>query len=90
MASGRAERDRKRAEAHALGVPIDLYYLNPPPEELWRRLHGRNQRGEHGTVPISQTDLHQWAGLFQAPDAAEFALFDTAIEVADARQHPLA
>ena len=32
---GRSERDPKRAEARALGVPIDLYYFNPPREELW-------------------------------------------------------
>jgi predicted kinase len=86
----RAERDQKRAEAHAIGVPIDLYYLNPPLEELWRRLQARNAGNEHGTAPISRANLEYWATLLQVPDATEFALFDKAAEVSDARLYPLA
>jgi predicted kinase len=85
---GRSERDQKRSEARSLEVPIDLYYLNPPQEELWRRLMMRNQHGEHGTVPISSIDLERMSAIFQAPDQAEFALFDKAAEVVDARLHP--
>jgi predicted kinase len=58
-------------------------------EELWQRLMARNQHSEHGTVPISHTDLERMSAIFQAPDAAEFALFDKAVEVVDARLHPL-
>ncbi|HEX9038517.1 MAG TPA: ATP-binding protein [Ktedonobacterales bacterium] len=86
----RAERDQKRAEAHALGVPIDCYYLNPPLEEVWRRLDARNQNpAAYGTVVIGRAHLEEWAALFQAPDAAELALFDRAAQVPDARGFPL-
>lgn len=85
---GRSERDQKRSEARSIGVPIDLYYFNPPREELWQRLMARNQDAEHGTVPISRTDLERMSAIFQAPDAAEFALFAKAAEVVDARLHP--
>lgn len=61
---GRSERDQKRAEARALEVPIDLYYLNPPIEELWRRLEARNQRRPHGTVEISRAELDGYAAIF--------------------------
>jgi predicted kinase len=85
---GRTERDQKRAEARAIGVPIDLYYFDPPLEELWQHLQARNQHGSHGTVLISRADLERWAGIFQAPDAAELALYDRAAVVADARTFP--
>ncbi len=85
---GRSEGDQKRADARALGVPIDLYYFNPPREELWQRLMRRNQHGEHGTVLISHTDLERMLAIFQAPDSAEFALFDKAAEVVDPRLYP--
>lgn len=86
---GRSERDQKRAEARAIGVPIDLYYLNPGLEELWRRLRARNQRAAHGTVTISRADLDRAARIFQAPDADELALFERAAEVADAYTFPI-
>ncbi|MBA3826383.1 MAG: AAA family ATPase [Ktedonobacterales bacterium] len=85
----RSERDQKRAEAHASGAEIALYYLNPPPEELWHRLNARNQAGQPGNVTIRRDVLEEWKTLFQAPDAAEFALFDKASEVVDPRLHPL-
>jgi predicted kinase len=88
---GRSERDQKRAEARALGVPIDLYYLNPPFEELWRRLDERNQNTTHGTVVISRAELENYATIFQpqAPDAAELALFTRAATGVDARTFPI-
>lgn len=82
---GRSERDRKRAEAHALGVPIDLYYLDVPQKVLWRRLEARNQRGTPGTVWIARADLERFARIIQPPDAAELALFDRAAVIEDAR-----
>lgn len=86
---GRSERDQKRAEAHAIGVPIELYYLNPPLEELWQRLLARNERGSRGEVMISRADLERYARIFQAPDAGELALFDRAAVVGDARTFPI-
>ena len=81
---GRSERDQKRS----IGVPIDLYYFNPPREELWQRLMMRNQHGKHGTVPISHADLERMSAIFQAPDIAEFSLFDKAAEVVDPHLDP--
>jgi predicted kinase len=90
---GRDERDLKRAEARALGAAVDLYYLDPPFEELWRRLDARNQgaaRGvASGTVPISRAELERYAALIQPPDEVEFALFDHAARVTDAQMVPL-
>ena len=73
---GRAERDEKRAGARALGARVELRYLDVPLEELWRRIERRNAAGGRATAPITRAQLEEWAGLFQAPDAAELALFD--------------
>jgi predicted kinase len=86
---GRSERDQKRTEARAVGATIDLYYLNPPPEELWQRLSQRNQIGGPVNVFISRANLEAYSHIIQAPDAAEFALFDHAAEVVDPRLHAL-
>jgi predicted kinase len=72
----RRERDELRLAARALGVPVELHYLEVPVDELWRRLELRNELALPGTAPIKQEDLRKWAGLFEAPDAAERALFD--------------
>lgn len=86
---GRAERDQKRAEAHALGCAIDLYHLTAPLDDLWQRVATRNQRLTPGIVRISRAELEEWAGIFQAPDANELAHFDRAAVVTDARTFPL-
>jgi predicted kinase len=85
----RSERDRQRAEASAIGAPSDLYYLSAPIDVLWRRLRARNRRATPGTVVIGRADLERWATTFQAPDAAELALFDRGVMVADPRTFPL-
>src|SRR5262249_7947247 len=45
----------------------------------WRRLEIRNELARPGTAPIKHDDLERWARQFEAPDAAELALFDEAI-----------
>lgn len=72
----RSDRDEKRLGARALGVAVELHYLYVPMEELWRRVDERNRAGPWSAVPITQRDLETWSGYFQAPDAAETALFD--------------
>ncbi|MEU8200242.1 AAA family ATPase [Streptosporangium sp. NPDC049046] len=72
----RAERDEKRLGARALGLPVELHYLAAPVDELCRRLEARNREGAPGTVPINRELLEEYAEIFQAPDAAELALFD--------------
>jgi predicted kinase len=74
----RQERDELRLAARTLGVAVELHYLTAPVDQLWRRLEIRNERALPGTVPISREDLEAWAQQFEAPDAAELALFDQA------------
>ena len=72
----RTERDEMRAVARDLGVGVELHFLDAPPDELWRRIEARNAEPPWAGHPISRADLDRWAGRFQAPDAAELALFD--------------
>ena len=73
----RIERDEMRSVARRLGVVVELHYLDMPADELWRRIDARNSQPPWDSYPICRTDLDGWARLFQAPDAAELALFDT-------------
>jgi predicted kinase len=72
----REERDELRLGGRTLGVAVELQYLEAPVEELWRRLELRNVEAKPGTAPIERQDLLQWTARFEAPDAAELALFD--------------
>jgi predicted kinase len=72
----REERDDLRLAARTLGVAVELHYLEASVDELWRRLETRNDEGQPGTAPIKRKDLERWAEQFEAPDAAEIALFD--------------
>jgi predicted kinase len=72
----RIERDEFRTEARGLGVGVELHYLNAPTDELWRRIDARNSEPPWDGYPISRAHLDEWTASFQAPDAAELALFD--------------
>ncbi len=72
----REERDELRLRARSLGIPVELHSLEAPIDELWRRLENRNELAVPGAVPIKREDLEKWALQFEAPDAAEQALFD--------------
>ena len=72
----RAERDEMRAAARDLGVGVELHYLDVPPDELWRRIEARNSQPPWDSHPIRRAHLNGWLQQFQAPDAAELALFD--------------
>jgi len=72
----RSDRDEKRLGARALGAAVELRYLDAPLDELNRRLEARQAAGVWDATPITRTELERWSGLFQAPDAAEMALFD--------------
>jgi predicted kinase len=74
----REERDELRLSARALGLAVELHYLEAPVEELWRRLQLRNDDARPGVVRIEREDLQRWALRFEAPDAEERALFDQA------------
>ncbi len=72
----RIERDDMRSAARALGVGVELRYLDVPIDELWRRIEARNSEPPWDSEPIRRVHLDEWAATFQAPDAAELALFD--------------
>ena len=72
----RTERDEMRSVARGLGVGVELWYLDAPADELWRRIEARNTEPPWDSHPIRRTDLDGWLLMFQAPDAAELALFD--------------
>lgn len=67
---------RLRSAARGLGVGVELHYLDVPTDELWRRIQARNSQPPWDSYPIRRADLDGWLRLFQAPDAAELALFD--------------
>ena len=73
----RSERDELRGVARGLGVGVELHYLAPPADELWRRIEARNSEPPWDGHPIHRADLDRWLGAFQAPDLAELALFDS-------------
>jgi predicted kinase len=73
---GRSERDEKRLAARALGVQVELYFLNASLDELWRRLEIRNHLAAVDSVPITRAQLETWSTRFQAPSLSELSLFD--------------
>lgn len=74
----RIERDELRSAARDLGVGVELHFLDVDSDELWRRIEARNTEPPWEGHPIGRADLDEWRRVFQAPDAAELALFDPA------------
>jgi predicted kinase len=72
----RVERDEKRLRARALGVGVELHYLEAPLEELIERADRRTTSGEWTASPMTRTHFEKWATIFQPPDEEEFLLFD--------------
>jgi predicted kinase len=73
----RNERDEMRCAARGLGVGVELHFLDVPTDELWRRIEARNSEPPWNSHPIRRADFDGWRRAFQAPDAAELALFDS-------------
>ncbi|HEY7801082.1 MAG TPA: AAA family ATPase [Dehalococcoidia bacterium] len=73
----RTERDTMRRVARGLGVGVELHYLDAPIDELWRRIEARNVEIPWNSCPVRRLDFERWLLVFQAPDAAELALFDS-------------
>lgn len=68
----RDERDRLRVEARTLGAQVELVFLDPPLEELWRRIQARGQLDP----PVAREDLDKWDRAYERPDADELAGYD--------------
>jgi predicted kinase len=76
--AARIERDEIRSAARALGVGVgvELHYVDVPTDELWRGIEARNSKPPWDRYPIRRANLDGWLRVFQAPAAAELALFD--------------
>ena len=72
----RVERDEKRLGARALGVGVELHYLDTPMDELIERADRRTASGEWTASPMTRAHFEQWSTIFQPPDEDEFLLFD--------------
>ena len=72
----RVEREEKRLGARALGVGVELRYLDVPLEGLIERAHRRNRSGEWSASPMTRAHFERWATIFQPPDEEELLLFD--------------
>jgi predicted kinase len=72
----RAERDEKRRRARALGVAVELHYLNAPLDELIERAQRRNLSGEWTASPMQRSHFELWATMFEPPDEEELLLYD--------------
>ena len=75
----RVERDEKRLGARALGVGVELHYLDAPLERLIERAERRNASGEWTASPMTRAHFEEWATIFQPPDEEEFLLFDVPV-----------
>ena len=51
--------------ARALGVIVELHFLNVPHEERWRRIEARNAEATWGAVPITCEQLAGWDPFFE-------------------------
>lgn len=72
----RADRDQKRLGARALGVRVELHYLDVPFDELCRRVETRDDTDMWLATPMTRDMMTDWLPYFQAPTPAEMALFD--------------
>ncbi|WP_165439929.1 AAA family ATPase [Micromonospora kangleipakensis] len=72
----REERDRYRRAARAVGARVVLCVLDPPEEEIRRRLARRNADAPAGTFAISDAELARAQRYFQRPTPEELARYD--------------
>ena len=72
----RAERDLCRNGAREVGARVVLCFLDPPVDDLWRRLSQRNANLPVGAFEIPREALHRWSSRFERPTEEELALYD--------------
>jgi predicted kinase len=72
----REERDHYRSRARSLGARVVLCVLDPPLDELRRRLADRNAELPTGTFHITDARLDDALKHFQRPTPAELATYD--------------
>ncbi len=65
------ERDDFRQRAQRLGVGFQPHFMDIPRQELFRRLHQRNQEAPSGVFHIPDAEMESYITLFQPPTAQE-------------------
>ena len=71
------ERDYYREQARAFGASVVLLVLDPPRDEVIRRLATRNASLPDGTFRVNETDLARGLEYSEPPTSEELALFDS-------------
>ncbi|MFD2610634.1 AAA family ATPase [Deinococcus taklimakanensis] len=74
----RAERQKYRAQAEAVGAEVQLIYFDVPVEELRRRLSARNQNLIPGTFEIDDAAPDPFITKFEVPGPEECPVSPTA------------
>ena len=69
----RSERDEKREAARALGVAVELRFLDVQYEELVRRVEARHGAGGLG---ITRSHMDRYRAAFEPPTDEELGLYD--------------
>ena len=68
----RSERERLRDDARALGARVELVFLDPPADELWRRVSTRAMEDP----PITEEYLQMARRQLERPGPSEAATYD--------------
>ena len=82
----RSERDEKREAARALGVAVELRFLDAPYEELVRRVAARHTAGG---IPITESHMERYRRLFEPPTDEELSLYDPALQEGVSPRHEI-
>lgn len=67
------ERDILLQDGREVGAIVDLYCLDPPLDEIRRRLEARDMEGDD----VIPDKLDEYSGKFERPDLAEQKLYDS-------------
>jgi|HubBroStandDraft_6_1064221.scaffolds.fasta_scaffold138912_3 predicted kinase len=70
------ERTMFQSQARALGVSVELHFLDVPKDELWNRLNKRNADRPEGTFVVTKKQLDSWWASFEPPTADELNTYD--------------
>ncbi len=71
------ERNAIREKTKKLGVETEIHYFDVPMEELLKRLDKRNKEAPHGSAPITEEMIREYAKLFKKPTIEELKLFNS-------------
>ena len=63
----REEREDYRLRAKRLGARSEVHFLDPPTDELFRRLAIRNAQPSQKVFHISEEQMTPWIAFFQRP-----------------------